>query len=308
MLFWEPVLGAERILAITALKGHIDHLTAIRAWNYLHTLLPGASFLKICSQTYLAQATVARIAVIKDKVAIVTGASSGIGYATALSLAKAGAKVATGARRTDRLAKLDAEIASAGGESISCPLDVTVRDSCNGLVQAAHEKWGRVDILINNAGLMPLSFVKKLKVDEWDRMVDVNIKGVLYMTAAVIPIMTGAKSGHIVNISSVAGRLVFPAGGVYCGTKHFVTAFSEALRQELSARSGIRVTCIEPGIVATELTNTITDEALSSFVEDAKKRETLQSEDIADSVMYALDAAEHVNVNEILIRPRTQER
>ncbi len=245
---------------------------------------------------------------LKDKVAIVTGASSGIGYATALSLAKAGARVASGARRTDRLAELDAEIAKAGGESFSQKLDVTQRGSCDGLVKKAHEKWGRVDILINNAGLMPLSFVKKLKVDEWDRMVDVNIKGVLYMTAAVVPIMTEAKTGHIVNISSVAGRLVFPAGGVYCGTKHFVTAFSEALRQELSSRYGIRVTCIEPGVVATELTSTITDESLSSFVEDAKKRETLQSEDIADSIMYALGTGPHVNVNEILIRPRTQER
>lgn len=239
---------------------------------------------------------------------MVTGASSGIGYATALALAKAGAKVVSGARRTDRLAELDAQIAKAGGESISRELDVTVRDSCNALVKAAVDKWGRVDILINNAGLMPLSFLKKLKVDEWERMVDVNIKGVLYMTAAVIPTMTEAKSGHIVNISSVAGRLVFPAGGVYCGTKHFVTAFSEALRQELSAHSGVRVTCVEPGIVATELTNTITDESLSAFVEGAKKLESLQSDDIAESIMYALGTPNHVNVNEILIRPRSQER
>lgn len=245
---------------------------------------------------------------IKDKVAIVTGASSGIGYATALALAKAGAKVVTGARRTDRLEELDAEISKAGGESLSRKLDVTSKESCKEIANAALQKWGKIDILVNNAGLMPLSFIKKLKLDEWDRMVDVNVKGVLYMTAAVIPTMTEAKSGHIVNISSVAGRLVFPAGGVYCGTKHFVTAFSEALRQELSARSGIRVTCIEPGVVATELVNTITDEALSSFVEDTKKRETLQSEDIAESVVYALGTAEHVNVNEILIRPRTQER
>ena len=245
---------------------------------------------------------------IEGKVAVITGASSGIGYATALALAARGAKVAAGARRTDRLAKLDSEIAAAKGESFSAGLDVTRRDSCESLVGAALEKWGRVDILVNNAGLMPLSFVKKLKVDEWERMVDVNIKGVMYMTAAVIPPMTGAKAGHIVNISSVAGRLVFPAGSVYCGTKHFVTAFSEALRQELSARSGIRVTCIEPGVVATELTDTITDESLSAFVEGAKKLESLRSGDIAESIVYALDTPEHVNVNEILIRPRTQER
>ena len=237
-----------------------------------------------------------------------TGASSGIGYATALALARDGAKIATGARRTDRLEELDEQITKIGGQSISQKLDVTERQSCESLAKATIEKWGRVDILINNAGLMPLSFIKKLKVDEWDRMVDVNIKGVLYMTAAVIPTMTNAKSGHIVNISSVAGRLVFPAGAVYCGTKHFVTAFSEALRQELSSRSGIRITCVEPGVVATELTNTITDEALSSFVENAKKSESLQSEDIADSIVYALGTGDHVNVNEILIRPRTQER
>ncbi len=244
----------------------------------------------------------------RDKVAIVTGASSGIGRATALALAKEGARVAIGARRTDRLEALTAEIEAAGGKALHCALDVTDRASCDSLVQAAADEWGTVDILINNAGLMPLSFVKRLKVDEWERMVDVNIKGVLYMTAAVVPIMTAAKSGHIVNVSSVAGRLVFPAGSVYCGTKHFVTAFSEGLRQELSARSGVRVTCIEPGVVATELTSTITDESLSSFVEGAKKMDALKSEDIAESIVYALRTPSRVNVNEILIRPREQER
>lgn len=245
---------------------------------------------------------------LKGRVAVVTGASSGIGRATALALAQAGARVAVGARRTDRLDALVSEIASAGGEAIARPLDVVERASCEGLVGAAASEWGAVDILVNNAGLMPLSFVKRLKVGEWERMVDVNIKGVLYMTAAALPAMTEAKSGHIVNVSSVAGRLVFPAGSVYCGTKHFVTAFSEGLRQELSARSGIRVTCVEPGVVATELTSTITDESLASFVEGAKKMEALRSEDIAASILHAVEAPPHVNVNEILIRPREQER
>ncbi len=243
-----------------------------------------------------------------DRVAVVTGASSGIGRATALALADKGMKVALGARRTDRLEDLEAEIKAAGGTAASYTVDVTRRDQCQAFVDDAVGRWGRVDVLVNNAGLMPLSFVKNLHVDEWDRMVDVNIKGVLYCTAAVLPHMLGAGSGHIVNVSSVAGRLVFPAGSVYCATKHAVTAFSEGLRQELSVRKGIRVTCVEPGVVATELTSTITDKALEKFVEGAKKMDALQSEDIAEAVVYAVHSPAHVNVNEILIRPTTQER
>src|SRR5919205_2523862 len=139
-------------------------------------------------------------------------------------------------------------------------------------------------------------------------MVDVNIKGVFYCTLAVIPFMLNNKSGHIVNISSIAGRVVFPAGSVYCATKHAVTAFSEGLRQEFSQRSNIRITCIEPGIVSTELTNTITDKALEKFVERTKQMEALRAEDIADAIVFAVQAPSHVNVNEILIRPTTQER
>ena len=244
----------------------------------------------------------------QDKVAVVTGASSGIGRATALALVRAGVKVALGARRTDRLADLESQITEKGGEALSVRADVSKREECNTLVARTIEKWGRVDILVNNAGLMPLSFLKNLKVDEWDRMVDVNIKGVLYCTAAALPHMLEQGSGHIVNISSVAGRVVFPAGSVYCATKHAVTAFSEGLRQELSVRKNIRVTCIEPGVVATELTDTITDQSLQGFVESAKKMEALQSEDIADAVVYAAGSPNHVNVNEILIRPTTQER
>ena len=155
---------------------------------------------------------------------------------------------------------------------------------------------------------MPLSFIKKLKVDEWDRMIDVNIKGVLYCTASVLPKMLEKKSGHIVNISSVAGRIVFPAGSVYCATKHAVTAFSEGLRQELSPRSNIRVTIIEPGVVATDLTNTITDESLQGFVENSKKMDALKAEDIASAILFAVNAPNHMNVNEVLIRPTTQDR
>jgi NADP-dependent 3-hydroxy acid dehydrogenase YdfG len=244
------------------------------------------------------------------KVAIVTGASSGIGHATALALSKAGAKVAAGARRTDRLQQLENQIAASGGadRTLIYKLDVTKKEECDAFVDAVAKRWGTVDILVNNAGLMPLSFFKSLKVDEWDRMIDVNIKGVLYCTAAAIPHMLAKKSGHIVNISSVAGRVVFPAGAVYCATKFAVAALSEGLRQELSQRANIRVTCIEPGVVATELLNTITDKSLERFVEASKQMESLRAEDIANAIMFAVESPAHMNVNEILIRPTAQER
>lgn len=243
---------------------------------------------------------------INGKVAIITGASSGIGRATALALAKAGAKVAAGARRTDRLDSLEKQIGS--GEVMIQKLDVTKKSDCDSFVDAVIKKWGTVDILVNNAGLMPLSFFKNLKVEEWDQMIDVNIKGVLYCTAAAIPHMITKKSGHIVNISSVAGRIVFPAGSVYCATKHAVAAFSEGIRQELSQRANIRVTCIEPGVVATELLNTITDKSLEKFVEASKQMDALQAEDIANAILFAVNSPAHMNVNEILIRPTGQER
>ena len=245
---------------------------------------------------------------IKDKVAIVTGASSGIGYATALALSRSGAKVAAGARRMDRLESLQNEISKNGGEVFVQKLDVTIKSECDALADAVLKKWGTIDILINNAGLQPLSFFKNLKVEEWDKMIDVNIRGVFYCTAAVIPTMMNKNSGHIVNISSMAGRVVYPSGSVYCATKHAVTAFSEGLRQEFSQRSNIRVTCIEPGVVATELMEAITDKALEKYVERTRQMEALQAEDIASAIMFAVEAPRHVNVNEILIRPMTQER
>ena len=195
-----------------------------------------------------------------------------------------------------------------GGEIFIQKLDVTIKSECDALADAVMKKWGTIDILVNNAGLQPLSFFKNLKVDEWDKMIDVNIRGVLYCTAAVITHMVNNKSGHIVNISSIAGRIVYPAGSVYCATKHAITAFSEGLRQEFSQRSNIRITCIEPGLVATELINTITDKALEKYVEKSKQMEALQAEDIADAIVFAVQAPSHVNVNEILIRPTTQER
>ena len=243
---------------------------------------------------------------LKDKIALITGVSSGIGYATALALSKAGAKVALGVRIIDRLESLKKQITSSGGEVLIHKLDVTKKEQCDSFVDAVIKSWKTVDILINNAGIMPLSFFKNLKVSEWDQMIDVNIRGVLYCTAAVIQEMINKKSGHIVNIS-VAGRIVFPSASVYCATKHAVTAFSEGLRQEFSPRYNIRVTTIEPGVVSTELTNTITDKSLEGFVEKSKKMESLKAEDIVNAILFALESPSYVNVNEILIRPTIQE-
>jgi len=250
-----------------------------------------------------------------NKVAIVTGASSGIGYATSLALSKAGVRVAVGARRTDRLEELEKQINKnssneRGGEDtfIQKRLDVTSKPNCDSFVESVVRKWGKVDILINNAGLMPLSFFKNSKVEEWEQMIDVNIKGVLYCTSAAITYRLDKKTRHIVNISSIAERIVFAGGSVYCATKHAITAFSERIRTELSPRYNIRVTCIEPGAVSTELLETITDKSMTKFIEASKNMETLQSEDIANAILYAIQAPSHVNVNEILIRPTTQER
>jgi NADP-dependent 3-hydroxy acid dehydrogenase YdfG len=245
---------------------------------------------------------------IKQKVVIVTGASSGIGYATALKLSKAGAKVAAGARRVEKLETLKNEVQKYGGEILVKKIDVTKKEDCDSFINFVTKTWNHIDILINNAGIMPLSFFKNLKVSEWEQMIDVNLKGVLYCTAAVIPYMMTNKSGHIVNISSVAGRIVFPAGSVYCATKHAVTAFSEGLRQELSQRYNIKVTCIEPGVVSTELPNTITDKSLESFVKSVKEMESLKAEDIANAIIYSLDSPEYLNINEILLRPLSQEK
>ena len=246
----------------------------------------------------------------KNKVAIVTGASSGIGYATSLALSEAGLRVALGARRTDRLKELESQIINRNShrEVFIQKLDVSNNSDCNSFVNAVAEKWGKIDILINNAGLMPLSYhtipFNHFSIFE----IDVNIKGVFYCTSAVIPYMLDEKSGHIINISSVAGRVVFAGGSVYCATKHAITAFSEGLRKELSPKYNIRVTCIEPGAVSTELLESITDESMTGFIQATKKMETLQSEDIVNAILYAIQTPSHVNVNEILIRPTAQER
>ncbi len=243
----------------------------------------------------------------RDKVAIITGASSGIGEATARRLAESGARVVLAARRVERLEALAADIELREGAALVAPTDVTDVRSVRQLARTALDAFGRIDILINNAGIMPLSPISKLKVEEWDRMIDVNIKGVLYCVAATLPTMLEQGSGHIINVSSVAGRRPFPSGAVYSATKFAVRAISQGLRLELSSTEGIRVTDIEPGVVATELTHHITDkETANRFQEMWAEKTPLESIDIAETILFVLSRPDHVNVNEILVRPTDQ--
>jgi len=241
------------------------------------------------------------------KVAVVTGASSGIGAATARVLAGAGAAVMLAARREDRLEDLVAEIVSAGGRAAARRTDVSVRSDVDALVESTLELFGRVDILVNNAGIMPLSPLKEVRVEEWERMVDVNVKGVLYGVGAVLPTMLEQGSGHIVNVGSVAGRRPFPGGSVYAATKFAVRALSWGIHLELGAEHGIRVTDIQPGMVETELTDHIADDGLrQSFKSAWTERRALQPEDVAQSVLFAVSSPDHMSVSEILVRPTDQ--
>ncbi len=245
---------------------------------------------------------------LKNKVAIITGASSGIGEATAKALASEGVKVVLAARRIDKLEKLKADIETNGGKAVVAKMDVVNRVEVENMAKVAIDTFGQIDILINNAGLMPLSYMKNLHVEEWDRMVDVNIKGAMYAVAAVLPDMMERKNGDIINISSIAGRKIFPGAAVYCATKFAVTALSEGMRLELSKPYNIRVTSIEPGAVATELTQTFTDKELIDQWNDGRRDhlEPLNPVDIANAIIYAVSQPEGVSVNEILIMPTMQ--
>lgn len=241
---------------------------------------------------------------LEGKVAIVTGASSGIGEATAIALAAEGATVAGSARRTDRLQKLEQQIG--GDRFLSVTADVRNEDDCKRLVEQTVERWGRLDILVNNAGVMLLGPIPGADTEDWRRMVDTNMYGLMYCTHAALTVMLKQNDGHVVNISSVAGRTINAMGGVYNLTKWGVNAFSESLRQQVY-KNHIRVTVIEPGAVATELREHITvPEVKKAADEWAESMRQLQSEDIADTVVYAVTRPEHVNINEILIRPTDQ--
>jgi len=243
---------------------------------------------------------------LKGTTAVITGASSGIGEATARLLAAEGARVALGARRIERLETLRSEIESTGGEALVRTTDVTRREDVEALVAATLDAWGQVDALVNNAGIMPLSFIRNLHVEEWERMVDVNIKGVLYGVAAVLPDMRRRGAGHILNVSSVAGRRVFPTGAVYCGTKFAVSAISEGLRGELTASDGIRVTSIEPGAVATELPHSITDPEVAEASSEYADMRMLDADDIARAILYAMSQPDHVDVAQVLVMPTAE--
>jgi NADP-dependent 3-hydroxy acid dehydrogenase YdfG len=238
---------------------------------------------------------------IAGKVVVITGASSGLGEAAARGLAAGGAKLVLGARRLERLHALVAEL----GAGLAVQTDVSKREQVQALVDQAVEAHGRIDVIINNAGLMPLSPLTRGKVDDWDRMIDVNIKGVLYGIAAALPYMKAQKSGHVINVSSVAGHKVRPGNTVYAATKHAVRVISEGLRQEVKAYN-IRSTIISPGAVATELPDSVTE---ADVAENVRKvyESAISADSFARTVIFAMSQPEDVDINEILFRPTAQE-
>lgn len=243
-----------------------------------------------------------------SNVAIITGASSGMGAATAELLAKNGMKVMMAARREDRLKKLQEKIRQGGGEASYKVTDVTSRTDMETLAEETIETYGKIDVLINNAGLMPLSFFNKLKVDEWDRMIDVNIKGVLYGMAAVYKHMEERNEGHIINMASIAYHVIFPTSSIYSATKHAVRILTEGMRQELRADQNIRVTLISPGAIETELYQTITDKDIPGVIEKLGGDEWKQLEPmaIAETTLFTIQQPQHVAINELIVRPTTQ--
>ena len=242
---------------------------------------------------------------IDGKIIVITGASSGLGEAAARHLAGKGAKVVLGARRAERIEALAEEIRTAGGEALPIATDVTDRAQVANLIDTAVRDFGRVDVLINNAGIMPLSALESLKVDEWDRMIDVNIKGVLYGIAAALPHMKAQRSGHVITTASVAGHLIFPASSVYSGTKFAVRAICEGFRQEVKDYN-IRTTIVSPGAVKTELLDHISDEAVQGANRDFVGSVGISPSSFASMVAFAISQPDDVDVNEIIFRPTAQ--
>ena len=243
---------------------------------------------------------------IAGKVVVITGASSGMGAAAARHLAAQGATVVLGARRVDRLQALAREITAAGGKALVVETDVTDRGQMRRLVDAAVGAYGRIDVLVNNAGIMPLSPMDRLKVEEWDRMIDVNLKGVLYGIAAALPHMTAQKSGHIINVSSVAGHKVFGGSAVYSATKFGVRALSEGLRMEVKPYN-IRTTIICPGAVKTELLDHITEADVQKANQDYVGEVGVPADAFARVVAFVISQPDELDINEIVFRPTSQE-
>jgi NADP-dependent 3-hydroxy acid dehydrogenase YdfG len=242
---------------------------------------------------------------IAGKIIVITGASSGMGEAAARHLASLGAKVVLGARRMERLDILVKEIQHDGGEALAIATDVTDRAQVAHLVDTAVQAFGRVDVLINNAGIMPLSALESLKVDEWESMIDVNIKGVLYGIAAALPHMKAQKSGHVITTASVAGHLIFPASAVYSGTKFAVRAICEGFRQEMKPYN-IRTTVLSPGAVKTELLDHISDEAVQRANRDFVGSMGISPQAFASMAAFVIAQPDDVDVNEIIFRPTAQ--
>ncbi len=243
---------------------------------------------------------------IAGKVVVITGASSGLGEAAARQLSARGAPVVLGARRIDRLKALAGELTRAGGKAIAVATDVTSRSEVQRLVDAAIHNYGRIDVMLNNAGLMPQSPLGRLKTSEWDRMIDVNIKGVLYGIAAALPYMERQKAGHFITVSSVAGHKVRGGGAVYAATKHAVRVISEGLRQEVKP-FGIRTTVISPGAIATELPETITEPDIAANMQKYYADLAIPADSFARAVLFAISQPDDVDINEILYRPTRQE-
>lgn len=242
---------------------------------------------------------------IEGKVVVITGASSGLGETTARHLAQRGAAVVLAARRVDRLKTIAEEIRAAGGRAEVVQTDVTRQDDVRALIDSAVRTFGKIDVLVNNAGLMSIAPLAETKVDEWDRMIDINIKGVLYGIAAALPVFQKQGSGHFINIASVAGIKVFsPGGTVYSGTKFAVRAISEGLRHEVGG--AIRTTTIEPGAVDSELKLGSSHEASSAYVQDFYKI-AIPSDAVARAIAYAIEQPADVDINEIVLRPTVQE-
>lgn len=242
---------------------------------------------------------------IAGKIVVITGASSGLGEATARLLSAQGASVVLGARRMDRLQALADELNGGGGKAIALTTDVTDHRQVKQLVDAAVQTYGRVDVMINNAGLMPRALLERLTIDEWDRTIDVNIKGVLYGIAAALPYMKEQQSGHIINVSSVAGHKVGPESAVYAATKHAVRVISEGLRQEVKPYN-IRTTVISPGAVTSELPSSISEPEIAERVQKFYDEFAIPADSFARAVAFAMSQPDDVDINEILYRPTRQ--